>query len=88
MENKSDKKMLNKISPSVDPWETSHCVKSVQIRRFFWSVFSVCSPNTGKYGPKKTPYLDTFHGVLNIKPLTISIIYTCSLFSVWKVIMN
>ena len=26
-----------------------HCVKSVQ--------------NTGKYGPEKTPYLDTFHTV-------------------------
>ena len=37
-----------------------HCVKSVQIRSFFWSVFS---PNAGKYGPEKTPYLDTFHAV-------------------------
>ena len=36
-----------------------HCVKSVQIRSVFWSVFS---PN-GKYGPGKTPYLDTFHAV-------------------------
>ena len=25
--------------------------------------FSVFSPNTGKYGPEKIPYLDTFHGV-------------------------
>ena len=25
---------------------------------FFWSVFS---PNTGKYGPEKTPYLDIFY---------------------------
>ena len=24
---------------------------------------SVFSPNAGKYGPAKTPYLDTFHGV-------------------------
>ena len=24
---------------------------------------SVFSPNTGKYGPEKTPYLDTFHVV-------------------------
>ena len=23
----------------------------------------VFSPNTGKYGPEKTPYLDTFHAV-------------------------
>ena len=48
------------------------CVKSVQIRSFFWSVFprfrteygetrSVSSPNAEKYGPEKTPYSDTFH---------------------------
>ena len=45
-----------------------HCMKSVQIGRFFWSVFScirrVFSSNTGKYGPEKTPYLDTFQAVL------------------------
>ena len=35
-------------------------MKSVQIRSFFWSVFC---PNTGKYGPEKTPSLDTFHAV-------------------------
>ena len=55
-----------------------HCVKSVQIRSFFWSVFScirteygeidtpylsVFSTNAGKYGPEKTPYLGTFHAV-------------------------
>ena len=59
-----------------------HCVKSVQIRRFFCSVFSrirteygeilrilslrylsVFSPNAGKYGPEKTPYLNNFHAV-------------------------
>ena len=32
-----------------------HCVKSVQIKYF------VFSPNAGKYGPEKTPYLDTFY---------------------------
>ena len=46
-----------------------HCMKSVQKRSFFWSVFSlfplfglynVCSTSTAKYGPEKTPYLDTF----------------------------
>ena len=37
-----------------------HCVKSVQIRSFFWSVFS---PNARKYGPEKTPYLDTFNAM-------------------------
>ena len=58
-----------------------HCLKSVQMRRIFWSVFfpysdwirkftqkiSVFSPNTGKYRPEKIPYLDTFQAVLSIK---------------------
>ena len=35
-------------------------MKCVQIRSFFWSVFS---PNEGRYGPEKTPYLDTFYAV-------------------------
>ena len=26
-------------------------------------IFSVCSPNAGKYGPEKTLYLNTFHAV-------------------------
>ena len=30
---------------------------------FSGSYFSVFSPNTGKYGLEKTPYLDTFHAV-------------------------
>ena len=34
--------------------------KESKYRVFFWSVFS---PNTGKYGPEKTPYLDTFQAV-------------------------
>ena len=56
----------------------SSCVKRVQIWSLFWSVFSriwtrirkdteylsVFSPNAGKYGPEKTPYLDTFHTTL------------------------
>ena len=39
---------------------TCHYVKSLQIRSFFWSVFS---PNAEKYGAEKTPYLGTFHAV-------------------------
>ena len=31
---------------------------------------SVFSPNTGKYGPEKTPYLDTFLAVLLIPVYT------------------
>ena len=29
--------------------------------------FPVFCPNTGKYGPKITPYLDTFHAVFEAK---------------------
>ena len=54
-----------------------HWVKSVQIRSYFRSVFSfirteygdllisVFSPNTGRYGPEITPYLDSFHAVIS-----------------------
>ena len=46
--------------------------KRVQVRSFFWSIFSrirteygdLLRPNTGKYGPEKTPSLDTFPVVL------------------------
>ena len=31
--------------------------------------FPVFSPNTGKYGPEKAPYLDTFHAVSVISSL-------------------
>ena len=49
----------------------THCVKCDQTRSFFWFVFSrirteygeMFSPNAGKYGPEKTPYLDTIHAV-------------------------
>ena len=30
---------------------------------FSGPYFPVFSTNTGKYGPEKTPYLDTFHAV-------------------------
>ena len=63
---------------------SEHCVKSVQIQSFFWSLFpafvlnteylSVFSPNAGKYGPEKTPYLDTFNAVED--------------FQIWKNILH
>ena len=54
--------------PILATYHIYHCVKSVQIRSYFWSVFSCIrteygSPNTEKYGPEITPYLDTFHAV-------------------------
>ena len=47
--------------------QKSFSVKSIQIRSYFWYVFS-CTPteygdlrpNTGKYGPEITPCLDNF----------------------------
>ena len=60
-------------------------MKSVQLRSFFWSVFSSIRPeygavfslNAGKYGPEKTPYLDTFYTVpnyqTNVKDVKISL---------------
>ena len=41
-------------------WWWWHCVKSVEIRSYFWSVFSCIRI---EYGPEITPYLDTFHAV-------------------------
>ena len=32
---------------------------------FSGPYFPVFSPNAGKYGPEKSPYLDTFHAVEN-----------------------
>ena len=36
---------------------------------------SVFSPNAGKYGPEKTPYLDTFHVVLQSPFLFLQMFY-------------
>ena len=69
-----------------------NCVKSVQIRSFFWSVFSriwteygeiwsispYSSPNAGKFGLEKTPYLDIFLAVssnTNMKCLILYVIF-------------
>ena len=49
-----------KLSTGTSSYGTTHCVKSVQIWSYFWSVFNL---NTGKYGPEITSYLDTFHAV-------------------------
>ena len=43
----------------------SDLVNSVQIQNFLWCIFFCVR---SKYGPEKTPYLDTFHKV-TIHPL-------------------
>ena len=42
-----------------------HCMKSVQIRSFSWSLFFHIrtTENMRKYGPEKTLYFDNFHAV-------------------------
>ena len=45
-----------------------HCVKIVQIRNYFWSVFFSIRTEygeikSGKYGPEINPYLDTFRNL-------------------------
>ena len=37
--------------------------KCSNMKFFSGPYFPVFSPNTGKYGPERTPYLDTFHAV-------------------------
>ena len=59
-----------------------HCLKSLQIRSYFWSLFSRIrteygeirsievslriQSECGKYGPEITPYVETFHAVLGL----------------------
>ena len=54
-----------------------HCLKSVQIRSFFWSVFSCIRT---EYGLEKTPYLDIFYAVL------ISIIMCNPLWNLFHIV--
>ena len=54
-----------------------HCVKSVSHRIYHNPYLTVFSPNTGKYGPEKTPYLDIFHAVLLIVGEKLFILDIC-----------
>ena len=55
------------------------------------SYFPVFSPNTGKYGPEITPYLDTFHEVKRIqkpaKHVRWNVSFTC-LTRIWIRLCN
>ena len=50
-------------------------MKSVQILSFSGPYFPVFGLNTGKYGPEKTPYLDTFHTVLFVNYLLENLLW-------------
>ena len=44
-----------------------HCVKSVQIRIYFWSVFFCIRTEYRKIRTRNNSHLDTFHAVMCIK---------------------
>ena len=74
--------ILNKpvlLSTFLRPLEHTLCEKCPNTEFFLFRIFpysnwiwrdtphfSVFSPNAGKYGPEKTPYLDTFHAVITL----------------------
>ena len=67
-------KQMTIVMSSSFKYPEIHFVKSAQILSFFWSVFStpnlsVFTPNTGKYRPEKTQYLDTSHPVNTLQTL-------------------
>ena len=49
------------------------------------SYLSVFSPNAGKYGPEKTPYLDTFHAVVRFDILQDVYITSGEIFEIYIV---
>ena len=51
---------LFRCPPFFKKYLNPHCVKIVQIRSFFWSVFSRIRT---EYGTEKALYLETFHAV-------------------------
>ena len=55
------KHTLREKCPNTELFLVSIFLRSEWIRREHLSVFT---PNMGKYGPEKTPYLDTFHTVI------------------------
>ena len=57
---------------SINTAKQFHCVKRVQIQRFFWSVVSCIQSEYRKYGPEKTPYLATFQAVCVLLRKTVS----------------
>ena len=57
----------------LDTKSTSLREKCLNTEFFSCPYFSVFNPNIGKYGPEKTPHLDTFHAVPNFATDNINI---------------
>ena len=56
-----------------------------RIRRFTPQI-SVFSPNTGKYGPEKTPHMDTFHAVFEHWTMLIVFLFLVLINFIWLTI--
>ena len=56
-----------------------HCVKSVQIRSFFCSVFSCIQSECSKKRTRKNPYLDTFYTVIILYYYLSRVIYSAKI---------
>ena len=58
---------VNCFISSITAWKVPKyrvfLVRIIMYSDWIRRLISVFSPNTGKYGPEKTPYLDTFHAV-------------------------
>ena len=93
--------MIKRFSDKGQNKISIHCLKSVQIRSYIWSVFS---RNRTEYGEilriypysirirentdqKKTPYLDTFHAVIIMSKKWFSGGLTKNSF-LWRVIFR
>ena len=69
MENHTESEKDTQSRTRIHKFPSLPCEKIVQIRSFFWSVFSNSvsfriQVECGKIQTKKNPYLDTFHAVL------------------------
>ena len=53
---------------------------------FSGPYFPLFGLNTGKYGPEKTPYLDTFHAVYGVKKRKIGLKWVKCFHKIWSCI--
>ena len=71
-ENRQNKDTTSIVSRTRTFIRSTHALR-VQLRSFFWSVFFSTQSKFRKMRPRKTPYLDTFHAVMNTcKPRSAS----------------
>ena len=55
---------------------------------FTWKPLCEMCPNAGKYGPEKTPYLDTFHAVHSSEMIRKKVNNTTEIFKKLAVVFD